>query len=61
MSTLLQLSAETVRAFCIEPVVGGHALSDSPLFADEALIALLDRMPREYVYAFTVRAPTSLR
>lgn len=41
------------HAFGIRTVTGGHRLADNPLFGDAALIELLDRMPRERLYAFS--------
>jgi len=36
------------------PVVGSHALADTGLFSDDALIELLDRFPRERLYALSM-------
>ncbi|WP_281784616.1 hypothetical protein [Sinimarinibacterium flocculans] len=40
-------------AFGTRTVTGLHRLADNPLFGDAALTELLDRMPRERLYAFS--------
>lgn len=50
----VELSAEARAAFGKGPVLGRHCLNEHPLFSDDALIDLLDRHPRELVYAITM-------
>ncbi|WP_295682074.1 hypothetical protein [uncultured Nevskia sp.] len=37
-----------------QPVLGQHRLHDQALFSDDALIALLDRFPRQHLYAHSM-------
>lgn len=50
----VELSAQARAVFGKEPLIGRHNLHESALFSDEALIELLDRHPRELVYAITM-------
>jgi len=52
--TLLNWTAEQQRAFTKENLVFTHNIADSELFTEEALIALIDRYPREAVEVFTM-------
>lgn len=53
-SPLVELSQDARAAFGKEPLLGRHNLQENPLFSDESLIELLDRHPRELVYAVTM-------
>jgi hypothetical protein len=48
------LSQDARAVFGKAPLVGRHNLHENPLFSDESLIELLDRHPRELVYAITM-------
>lgn len=49
------------RLFGQQPVIGHHRLDQHPLFSDKALIALLDRFPRQQLYAHSMgRDPARL-
>lgn len=53
MSALeLELHSALRPHFGVQPVIGGHRLHTDALFSDEALVDLLDRFPREHLYAF---------
>lgn len=49
--SIVELAEQHRPDFGRRPVLGGHRLHLAELFADEALIELLDRYPREYLYA----------
>jgi hypothetical protein len=53
-SPTLELSQHARAAFGKEPLLARHNLHESALFSDESLIELLDRHPRELVYAITM-------
>jgi len=53
-SPLVELSEQARAAFGKEPLVARHNLAGSELFSDESLIDLLDRHPRDLVYAITM-------
>ena len=48
----LELAPAQRSEFGCKTVVGGHRLQLNPLFSDQALIGLLDRFPRQHLYAF---------
>ena len=48
----LELAPTLRTEFGGQTVVGGHRLQDHRLFSDAALIDLLDRFPRQHLYAF---------
>ena len=48
------LDSDQRRTFGDVPMVGSHSLRDHRAFSDDALAALLDRHPREHVYALTM-------
>jgi hypothetical protein len=50
----VHLSEECRPAFGLEPVMGRHGLEGDPLFADDALADLIDRYPREHLYAMNM-------
>ncbi len=52
MTALVELSESLKTGFGYITGLGRHDLQHRPLFRDEALIDLLDRMPREHLYAF---------
>ena len=52
--SLLTWSADDVARFGREPLKAGHRLHESALFADEALIELLDRTPTDQLEIFTM-------
>lgn len=54
MSALAVELPEVLRpSFGQRTVLGSHRLQDHELFTDDALIDLLDRFPREHLYAFS--------
>jgi hypothetical protein len=53
-SIQVSLPAEDQFDFGRRPLVATHSLQDHDLFTDEALIDLLDRFPREHLYALTM-------
>lgn len=54
MTPAVTLPPPARAAFGRATVVGGHALEHHPLFTDAALIELLDRSPRENLYALSM-------
>ncbi|MEN3359978.1 MAG: hypothetical protein V7637_3960 [Mycobacteriales bacterium] len=52
--SLLTWSAAEAARFGREPLKAGHRLHESALFADEALVELLDRMPPDRLHAYTM-------
>lgn len=40
--------------FGLKPVVGRHGLHEDELFSDAALVELIDRYPRQHLYAFNM-------
>ena len=54
MTHAVTLPPGGAAAFGRAPVVGRHALADHALFTDAALIELLDRMPRERLFALSM-------
>lgn len=54
LSPIVNLPGTLKSQFGERPVVGSHGLTNAEMFTDEALIALLDEFPREYLYAFTM-------
>lgn len=52
--TLLTWTPEHKAGFSKENLLFSHSLANSDLFSDEALIALIDRFPREGVEVFTM-------
>ncbi|MGN6208743.1 hypothetical protein [Asticcacaulis sp.] len=52
--TLINWTPETQRAFTKENLLFTHSIADSELFSEEALIALIDRYPRDSVEVFTM-------
>jgi len=48
----VDLSPDIQPDFGRKTVVGRHALQSNALFSDQALTALLDRFPRQHLYAF---------
>ena len=52
--TLINWTPETQRAFTKENLLLTHNIADSELFSEEALIALIDRYPRDSVEVFTM-------
>lgn len=54
MDTLLNWTPELARRFTRDNLLFDHNLHNSDLFADEALIGLIDRFPREGVEVFTM-------
>lgn len=48
------LPAKDQESFGLRPLVATHSLQDHELFTDEALSDLLDRFPREHLYALTM-------
>jgi Cupin-like domain len=48
---MVELSEQARAAFGSEPLLARHNLHESALFRDESLIELLDRHPRELIYA----------
>lgn len=53
-SPAIELSDSLKPEFGHRPLVGTHHLTNAKLFSDPALIDLLDRFPRERLYAFTM-------
>jgi len=53
-SPAVELSQDARAAFSTEPVLARHNLQENPLFSDQSLIELLDRHPRELIYAITM-------
>lgn len=51
---LIEFTKEERQEFASRPMVLRHRLHELPLWEDEALIALLDRYPRERLQAFTM-------
>ena len=51
---MVELSQHARATFGQEPLLARHSLQESALFSDESLIELLDRHPRELVYAITM-------
>lgn len=49
---LVDLAEELRPSFGHQPVLGRHRLHEHALFTDAALIELLDRFPRQHLYAF---------
>ena len=56
MTVVTDWTAEKAEAVGRETVRFQHALQDRPMFSDEALIAVLDRYPREKLGVFTMGA-----
>ncbi len=54
MQFLLNWTPEHARRFTRDNLVFDHSLHESDLFADEALVSLIDRFPREGVEVFTM-------
>ncbi|WP_443748673.1 hypothetical protein [Asticcacaulis solisilvae] len=54
MDTLLNWTPELARRFTRDNLLFDHSLHESDLFADEALVGLIDRFPREGVEVFTM-------
>lgn len=54
MRSLVELSPEQREAFGHKPQVVPHRLHELPIFADDALTALIDRYPRKWLQAFTM-------
>jgi hypothetical protein len=52
--SLLTWSADEAARYGREPLRAGHRLHESALFADEALVELLDRMPAERLHVYTM-------
>jgi hypothetical protein len=50
----VSLDSEQRRVFGEAPLIGSHSLHELELFSDDGLAALLDRHPREHVYALTM-------
>jgi len=50
----VQLPSALRYDFGQRPMVAAHNLAVHPLFTDQALIELLDRFPRQHLYAFTM-------
>lgn len=50
----LQLASAQCADFGHRPVLGHHAVHEHALFTDEALIDLLDRFPRQHLYALNM-------
>src|SRR5690349_8898137 len=50
----VHLPSELRDQFGKAPVIARHNLVDHPLFTDEALCELLDRFPRQHLYAFSM-------
>ncbi len=50
----VSLDSEQRRVFGEAPLIGSHSLHQLELFSDDGLAALLDRHPREHVYALTM-------
>ncbi len=50
----VQLPNDLRRDFGHQPLVATHSLAQHPLFSDEALCDLLERFPRQHLYAFTM-------
>lgn len=53
-SVQVRLPAEDQSDFGRRPLVATHSLQEHELFTDEALCELLDRFPREHLYALTM-------
>ena len=53
-SPAVELPPHALATFGKEPLLARHNLHQNPLFSDESLIELLDRYPRELVYAITM-------
>lgn len=53
-ASAVELPANLKPDFGRRPVVGRHRLQDHELFSDQALIDLLDRFPREHLYALSM-------
>ena len=53
-SPAVDLPPHALATFGKEPLLARHNLHQNPLFSDESLIELLDRYPRELVYAITM-------
>ncbi|NHA01026.1 hypothetical protein G5V59_17165 [Nocardioides sp. W3-2-3] len=51
---LLPWTHRDITAFGTAPHRAPHRLHESPAFGDEALAALLDRLPREVVHPYTM-------
>jgi hypothetical protein len=54
MMPVVRLSAENKTDFGRRPLVATHNLHQSDLFTDPALIDLLDRFPRQHLYALSM-------
>jgi hypothetical protein len=54
VGSLLTWSADEAARFGREPMKAGHRLHESALFADAALVELLDRMPPGQLHAYTM-------
>jgi hypothetical protein len=52
--SLLTWSAADAARFGVEPMRAGHRLHESALFADEALVELLDWMPPDRLHVYTM-------
>ena len=52
--TLINWTPDKQRAFTKENLLFTHNIADSELFSEEALIALIDRYPRDSVEVFTM-------
>jgi hypothetical protein len=50
----IELSEHSRTTFGNEPILGRHNLHESSLFSDESLVDVLDRHPRDLVYAITM-------
>ncbi len=48
------LDSDQRRVFGEAPLIGSHSLHELELFSDDCLAALLDRHPREHLYALTM-------
>jgi hypothetical protein len=53
-SQLLPWSFEDLEAFGARPHVAPHRLHEQPIFTDDALADLLDRLPRSIVHPYTM-------
>lgn len=51
---LIEIPENARREFGLRSILASHNLNGSELFTDEALIDLLDRYPREHLYALTM-------
>jgi hypothetical protein len=52
--SLLTWSAAEAARFGVAPMKAGHRLHESALFADEALVELVDRMPPDRLHVYTM-------